>query len=433
MRGNELLDKMELMDPAYVEAADQKPKRRNTWVKWGIMAACFCLAVTAAVTVPYLLSGDNPGPGKTPGKTNDVYTPVDIVPNPALEGDQDTCVFYYNEVSAVLDAARIYIPGYFTEELSDEELAAIIPDRQTAEMTFSGYAGFDGEGRLIDVVLQVEAPFLNSASASVLFSKDEIIQCYVIPDEPFISKLNGWDFEIYKWNANSETFYDAFGQINGCAVQISYTSNGSNQGDARIAFEVLADCFTAYKDGKPDLDSIKAETIPEFFDRKLTVAEARTDAAFGAYMPDAVPSGYVAESIRRYKDQNSDYLSGLWAKGYDELNWRVSHYTELDANRLTGIDETENYDLALYPIPRAQSVPDDLREIVGDPIFIAEELTLDAVCARAYKSGESGDSNGWRMKFSVKYGDIIVRVSAKGVEPEWIYQKLKGLLENGYQ
>lgn len=437
MRGNEFLDKMELIDPAYVEAADTMPKKKkNVWGKWGAMAACFCLIVATAIAVPNLLPGDKPEPNLKPGNTidqakePDVYPPVEIVPGSAPDGSQDTCVFHYNEASTILEADRRYIPGYFTEELNSEELAAIIPDRQTAEMTFSGYAGFDGEGTLIDVVLQVDAPFLNDANVSVLFSNDEPIRCYVIPDEPVISKLNGCDFEVYKWSSNGETlYYDAFGCINGCSVQISYMSGGSNEGQSRMDFEVLADCFTAYKDGKPDLSAIKVDAIPEFFDLKRTLSEAQADADFGAYMLGTIPSGYVEESIRRYKDQNNDYLSGLWTKGYDELNWRVSHYSEQDANRLTGVDETENYDLSMYPIPRARSVPDNLREIVNDPIFIAEELTLDAVYARAYKSSDIGDSNGYRMTFSVKYDDVIVRISSKGVEPEWVYQQLINLLE----
>ena len=42
MRGNEFLDKMELIDPAYVEAADATPKKKKSvWVKWGAVAACF--------------------------------------------------------------------------------------------------------------------------------------------------------------------------------------------------------------------------------------------------------------------------------------------------------------------------------------------------------------------------------------------------------
>lgn len=46
MRGNDFLDKMELINPAYVEAADTMPeKKKSTWMKWGAAAACFLLAV----------------------------------------------------------------------------------------------------------------------------------------------------------------------------------------------------------------------------------------------------------------------------------------------------------------------------------------------------------------------------------------------------
>ena len=50
MRGNELLDKMELIDPAYIEAADAAPnKRKSVWAKWGTLAACLCLVCVLAV------------------------------------------------------------------------------------------------------------------------------------------------------------------------------------------------------------------------------------------------------------------------------------------------------------------------------------------------------------------------------------------------
>ena len=55
MRGNEFLDKMELIDPAYVEAADTKPrKKKNTWLKWGVMAACLCIIVAAITIFPHI-------------------------------------------------------------------------------------------------------------------------------------------------------------------------------------------------------------------------------------------------------------------------------------------------------------------------------------------------------------------------------------------
>lgn len=53
MRGNDLLDKMELIDPAYIEAADIQPRKKSSlWIKWGAMAACFCLAAVTALTWP---------------------------------------------------------------------------------------------------------------------------------------------------------------------------------------------------------------------------------------------------------------------------------------------------------------------------------------------------------------------------------------------
>lgn len=55
MRGNELLDKMELIDPAYVEAADAEPKKKRiVWLKWGTLAAaCLCVIVGVAAMIPY--------------------------------------------------------------------------------------------------------------------------------------------------------------------------------------------------------------------------------------------------------------------------------------------------------------------------------------------------------------------------------------------
>ena len=197
---------------------------------------------------------------------------------------------------------------------------------------------------------------------------------------------------------------------------------------AKEDFTRVLECFAYYAEGKPDLSAVVADEIPEWFDKSLSHQEALNDSDFGTFMLREVPSGFVAESIRRYKDQTADYLSGLWTSGYDELWWKVYTLSEADEGRLTSIADRENYDLSLYPIPRASSVPDDLREIVDNPIFSTDELTMDAVWARAYTTGESGDSKGWRMAFSVRYGDTIVEVRTKGIDPEWVYHQLKNLI-----
>lgn len=65
MRGNELLDKMEYIDPAYVEAADVQPKKKKSVrILWGAAAACLCLAIGGVAA--YLATK-----AKTPSQTQD--------------------------------------------------------------------------------------------------------------------------------------------------------------------------------------------------------------------------------------------------------------------------------------------------------------------------------------------------------------------------
>lgn len=52
MNGNEFLDKMELVDPAYVEAADTAPKKKKgAWLRWGAIAACLCAVAAGALVL----------------------------------------------------------------------------------------------------------------------------------------------------------------------------------------------------------------------------------------------------------------------------------------------------------------------------------------------------------------------------------------------
>lgn len=182
----------------------------------------------------------------------------------------------------------------------------------------------------------------------------------------------------------------------------------------------------------PSEDKDKRKVVAPDIDQSLTLQEARALNPFGEYLPAESPVGYITESIRRYRDENSDYLSLLWTKTgtFDELRWQVSPYQESMANRVTAVEDRANYDLGLYPIPLADSVPEQLMEIVDHPIFRAEELTLDAVKRRAYTVEEGEDSNGARMSFGVLYGDVLVEVTSKGISPEWLYEQLAALVNS---
>lgn len=162
----------------------------------------------------------------------------------------------------------------------------------------------------------------------------------------------------------------------------------------------------------------------------LTLQEGLETETLGAYLLAETPRGFRLESLKRTLE--GDILFGIWAKSgaYDEIDWKVSLYSETDANRVTAAADTRNYDMSLYPIPLCDSVPEELRLIVDHPIFSIDELTQDVVNRRAYYVNDSGDTAGARMTFGVLYGEVLVEVTTKGVSPEWLYEQLSSLKSN---
>lgn len=84
MRGHEMLDTIENLNPAYIEAAAEKPKAKKTgWLKWGALAACLCLVVVGAFVATNLIGehGEEPpisSPAAIPYvKINDTFYTID--------------------------------------------------------------------------------------------------------------------------------------------------------------------------------------------------------------------------------------------------------------------------------------------------------------------------------------------------------------------
>lgn len=417
-----LFEQMQGIDDAVLERSETAPaKGRSLWIYTLASAACFCLIAAAIVAAPHTTPLEpSPAVSDPPAQT----TPAEQTPLPTPEPAPDWTI-HYNlvEPDTAVDAARRYIPGYFTEQLTESDLNHLVAEQHSEWMDFSGTAGFDGKGNLLDV-------FLIAVSSSGMSTQITIscnaspLRCYLLPEDPIVSRCGDVEYKVYQCCRSEYILLEAEAQINGHGYQFSMNASEKNLSAAKEDFRAVLTCFAG---SDPDLFSITADSIPEWFDQKLTLAQAQEDGTFGAYMLSSVPTGFTAESICRYKDQNSDYLSGLWCKGYDDLRWKVSYYSEADAAHLTSVADTQNYDLALYPIPRAESVPAELREIVDNPIFEAKELTLETVYARAYQLNDAGDSGGWRMDFTVKYGDILVEIHTQGISPEWVYEQLKKL------
>ena len=107
MRGDEFLDKMELIDPAYVEAAEaETKKKKNFWVKWGVVAACLCLAIIGTIIWRQFIPIRDEDPGITASE-NGVTIPQMKVSLSANEA-ADMIGFFIYQGRCYVHYERIY-------------------------------------------------------------------------------------------------------------------------------------------------------------------------------------------------------------------------------------------------------------------------------------------------------------------------------------
>ena len=182
------------------------------------------------------------------------------------------------------------------------------------------------------------------------------------------------------------------------------------------------------RNGAADVSVFENPVIPELRDERLSLAEAYSDFDFGAYLPNNIPSRFSFESAHRFINQDYNGLFVLWTVGLNNLDWRVSKITDYDRERIVSPDDIVKYDMSLYPIPWFESVPSELRDYVFNPVFHSNDLTLEIIRLRAYwVEQDRGDTPGWRMRFSVLYGDVVVEVNIKGTSPEQVWDMFLGL------
>ena len=423
MRSYELLDAIGEAKDEYIMDARSTQKKRPAWMKRLAVAACICLILAAVAAVPGLFAGTTPFPTEQndfpiPDNTNPSVETIHTEPAPVWTA-------HYNEAVSLVVTDRAFIQGIFTEELNNSERIAVKPDRWYDGMDFFGHAIFDNYGNLLDVILTVNTP----NPVAVTITDYAFGGGYLLDGEAEVSLCGDVEYRLYEYAYEQEVHLGAEAAIGGTYLHFTMDTTPEEVEQAKLEFQKVLECFASYPDGRPDLSAIVPDEIPELMEKMFgTISEARTEPDFGGYLPTELPDGFAESDIRRFRFGDSNYLSALWPRGLDDLSWVIRPYTQVDADRLTAVDELENYDLSRYPIPRADSVPEELREIVDDPIFDAEELTLEAVYCRAYKVPDAGDTDGWRMRFSVRYGDVIVSISSKGVEPEWLYEQLKNLI-----
>lgn len=112
MRGQELLDKMELIDASYVERAGEAVPKKRWWSYGAIAAACLCLVVLGAILFPLL-----PAPTVEP-------QPGDIQPSVGT-----TAKVSYGYDEADVDTRKSELIGMSEEEMFSREAMYVFRGR----------------------------------------------------------------------------------------------------------------------------------------------------------------------------------------------------------------------------------------------------------------------------------------------------------------
>ena len=321
----------------------------------------------------------------------------------------------------------------FSHELTEENLPFGALPKGPEWMRLSAYTlpSFLEENTQSTIYITVTTS-LPGNLVDVTIGEQRSLSPYRLPDEPEYFYWNGVTFALAWYptvdkNLQPTEMLYAEARVNDCFCIFSLRTSEDTRSQNEADFIQVLQSFA---ESSIHFDALCAAIFPEPTVGLSHEAILKTEP-YGKYFLTQIPEGFTEETMELQYLIHSDTfpplassLFGTWTRGYDELFWRVSAFAEEDTHRLTHAGETERYDMSLYPIPRADSVPEELREVVDNPIFYAEELSPELIWARAYKSGEQGDSNGWRMSFSVLYGDTVVTVRSKGVDPDWLYTQL---------
>lgn len=104
MRGDEFLEKMELIDPAFVTAAaepSRQKERRSVWVRWGAVAACLCAvaAIVFAALRPIGQQPDGPHLATAAPTTEATSAPTEATEEPTEKATEATTEHQLDSVS----------------------------------------------------------------------------------------------------------------------------------------------------------------------------------------------------------------------------------------------------------------------------------------------------------------------------------------------
>ena len=447
-----------LMDA--LEGKGQPARRKPSPARWVTAAACLVLVCAAAFgvwrlaglpvgdTAPDRLLEDVPGTTGTlspnVGSTESVPPELDseyvLSPEDPFDGQPHSSFniqgVEYGDVPEIC-ASIAYPDGWFEEQLTRTQMVELLagPGAEDAPWSLywvgydiTGKAVYDGEGNLWQLWLNgVSRSNEHNGFTLTVRPGDYPLTDMIAPDQTS-TELNGvtvYGSKIgrYGWDDSGEMGYIYEITMMSGEAGLNFEARQLEEEDAEYLCTQAANTFAGTK---LCLDSLLVcgGEIPDWGSERPTWEEAMADEKFGDYVPADVPDGFTFEGAWREWGQNRNYLFLRWTGYYTNISidiWDASTVGDLP---ITNPADREKYDVNLYTIPYADSVPEEYWQEFGRPVFAIEDVTPEVIAARMrYVDDDSGDVDSWRGNFSVYYEseNVLVRYDLDGVTPQEAY------------
>ena len=242
----------------------------------------------------------------------------------------------------------------------------------------------------------------------------------------FLNKSSDADCAVSLESMKEEIAGDAGGAEAGEVAQSAAYVSDAAETQEKMQEAKKENAIENETDGKSgqQQDTAVTESCLPYEGEKITLQEARSVAVFGEYVPDYVPSGYVLESVYREKNGetgDTESISLCWTHGMDSIFWTIS-MADAASISVVDISRPETYDVHLYEIPYADTVPQEYRQVFDNPVFAEADFSLELVKSRMKVISDVGDTDTPRGDFSVLYENgVLVRFNGRG-DAESIYQ-----------
>lgn len=280
--------------------------------------------------------------------------------------------------------------------------------------TLTADAIYDKEGSLLWVTVVGSK---EDAHFSLQLAPDQLPPTCVAGPEP--TYYDYFDTEIAAWTSTDDWNNDGTQETKvtiqavkyGIGVRfVNYGQTDPEGKDTALDFSTLFVNHTFAGEGiQFTLDHLRtAADIPAWrADTFSNLEEAQQKAAFAPYLPASAPAGYGEfEGTLSYQEGIKNTLFLRWSRGYSDVTVRES-LPEGGAPEGEPVDINDQaaYDVRLYSIPWCDSVPEEYRDTVDNPIFRAQDMTREVVAARSHSYQDAGDIDGPRIDFTIRYPD----------------------------